>query len=121
MLRLAAILLGIAFIFAGVAGFLPSFVQNGLLFGYLEVGVLHNIVRVVCGILAMMAATSYRYTRWYFFLLGIVLLLAGIVGFVRNGDLSVIHVNMADNCLHIVLGLFVLYLWFATRRRKAVR
>lgn len=121
MLRLIAILFGIAFIFVGVAGFLPSFIQNGLLFGYLEVSVVHNIIQVVCGVLAMMAATSYRYTRWFFFLLGIVLVAAGIVGFVRNGDLSIIHVNTVDNCLHIGLGLFALYLWFATRRKKAVR
>lgn len=121
MLRLLAILLGIAFIFAGVAGFLPSFVQNGLLFGYFEVSVLHNIIQVVCGVLAMMAATSYRYTRWYFFLLGLILIIAGVVGIVRNGDLNIIHVTTADNWLHLGLGLVVFYLWFATRRKKSVR
>ncbi len=33
MLRMIAVLFGIALIFAGVAGFLPAFTPGGLLFG----------------------------------------------------------------------------------------
>ncbi len=121
MLRLLAIVLGVVFIFAGVAGFLPSMIQNGLLFGYFEVSVLHNLIHVIFGVLAMMAATSYRYTRWFFFLSGLVLMIAGVVGLVRHGDLTVMHVNAADNWLHLGLGLVIFYLWFATRKKKSGR
>ena len=42
MLRIIAILFGIAFIFAGVAGNLPMFMHDGMLFGYFSVNSLQK-------------------------------------------------------------------------------
>jgi hypothetical protein len=117
MLRTIAILFGIAFIFAGVAGFLPSFNPNGLLFGYFEVNSMHNIVHLVTGVLAIMASTSYRFTKIYFSVFGLIYTVVAIWGFWNNGDLYLMHVNTADNILHIVIGVLAIYLGFSAKRQ----
>lgn len=117
MLRIIAILFGIGFIFAGVAGFLPTFVQDGLLFGYFEVNAMHNMVHLVSGVIAIMAATRFSLAKLYFQVFGIIYTLLALVGFWRNGDLFVMHMNMADNILHIVIGVVAIYLGFSARER----
>lgn len=118
MLRIMAVLFGIAFIFVGVAGFLPTFMHNGLLLGYFEVNNMHNLVHLISGIVAIIAATNYRYSKIYFQLFGLVYAAVAIVGFYRQGDLSfmMMHVNMADNILHIVIAVVALYLGFSARK-----
>lgn len=111
MIRIIAVLFGIAFIFTGVAGFLPSLMVNGLLFNVFAVDTMHNIVHLVSGVLAIMAATSFYYTKLYFKIFGVIYLLVAILGFWHN-DLILMHVNTADNILHIVIGIVAIYLGF---------
>ena len=66
MIRILAVLFGIAFIFGGVAGFMPAFMTNGALFGIFEVDSMHNIVHIASGVIAIMCATSYKYSKLYF-------------------------------------------------------
>ncbi len=108
LIRLFTVLLGIAFIFAGVGGFLSSFTTNGLLFGIFEVDNLHNIVYLVSGVIAIMASTNYRATKIYLTIFGLIYVIVAILGFWRHGDLFIMHVNMADNILHLVIGLILL-------------
>ncbi len=119
MLRIFAVLFGIGFIFAGVAGFLPGFMTDGLLFGYFEVDTMHNFVHIASGVIAIMASTSSKYTRLYFQLFGIVYGLVAILGFWRDGDVFVMHVNFADNILHTVIAVVSLYLGFAVKNKQA--
>lgn len=119
MLRTIAIIYGILFIFLGVAGFFPGFQQNGLLFGYLSHHSLHNLMNIVIGVIAIMTATSYYYSRLFFQIFGVVYAIVAIVGFVRNGDLFFISVNMTDNFLHVVLSVIALYLGFFFSKIKA--
>lgn len=117
LLRMIAILFGIGFIFAGAAGFFPEFMQDGLLFGFFQVDTMHNIFHIVSGVIAIMAATSYRYTKLYFQIFGIIYAVITIVGFFWKGDLGfmVMPLNMADNILHLVITLVALYLGFFRR------
>jgi hypothetical protein len=116
MLRIIAILFGIGFIFAGVAGFLPQFISDGLLFGLFEVNTMHNIVHLVSGVLAIMAATSYKYAKLYFQIFGVIYAIVAIVGFWKGGDLYIMHMNMADNILHTGIAVIALYLGFSTKK-----
>lgn len=121
MVRILAVLFGIGFIFAGVAGFLPAFTPDGLLFGIFMVGMIHNIVHLVSGILAIMAATSIHYSRLYFQVFGIVYGIVTVLGFWKKGDLSfmLMHMNMADNFLHLGITLAALYIGFFLHRKPA--
>lgn len=115
MLRIIAILFGILFIFVGVAGFLPDFMMDGYLFGYFMVNGLHNVVHIITGILAIMAATSFRLSKLFFQVFGIIYTLIALIGFWR-GDLYIIQVNTADNVFHLVVGIISLLLGFASRK-----
>lgn len=116
MLRMFAILFGIFFIFIGVAGFLPGFSTDGLLFGYFQVDMMHNIVHITTGVIGIMSATNYNYTRLFFQVFGIIYAVVAIVGFWR-GDLILMPVNFADNVLHTVIGVAALYLGFFFKRQ----
>jgi hypothetical protein len=118
MLRFLAVLFGIAFIFAGVAGYLPMFQINDLLFGYFEVNNVHNVIHLVTGVLAIMAATSHVSAKFFFKLFGLVYAAIGIWGFWQSGDLIIMHMNLNDNILHVVVGVIALYLGFVTSRKE---
>jgi hypothetical protein len=119
VLRLFAILFGIAFIFAGVSGFVPQFNQDGLLFGYFEVNFMHNVVHIVSGVIAIMSATSHNLARLFFQIFGVLYAIVAIAGFALDGDLSLImmHVNMADNILHTVIAVVALYAGFTSKKQ----
>lgn len=116
MARFLAVLIGIAFIAAGVAGYMPQFVQNDLLFGYFEANTVHNIVHIVTGVLAIMAATSRSLTKSFFVLFGLIYLVVGGLGYYRDGDLYLMHMNNADNLLHLALGVVLLLIGLNTSR-----
>jgi hypothetical protein len=118
MIRFIAVLFGIGFIFAGVAGFMPAFMINGALFGIFEVNDMHNMVHIVSGVIAIMAATSYKFTKWYFLIFGTVYAIVGILGFARGGDLYMMHVNTADNFLHVGIGAVALLLGVYALKRN---
>jgi hypothetical protein len=117
MLRIIAILFGIGFIFVGVAGLLPQFNQEGLLFGYFEVDLIHNIVHIVSGVIAIMAATSHNFAKLFFQIFGVLYAIVAIAGFALNGDLIMMHVNMADNILHAVIAVVALYIGFTSKKQ----
>lgn len=118
MLRLFAVLLGVAFIFAGVAGNMPMFMQDGLLFGFFQVDSMHNLIHLVTGVIAIMAATRYSLTKLFFKLVGIIYTIAGVYGFWSNGDLMIIHTNYNGSILHIVIGVISLFLGFTKSNDK---
>lgn len=119
LIRFIAILFGIGFIFAGVAGFMPAFTTNGALLGIFEVDTMHNIVHIVSGVIAIMAATSFRFSKLYFLVFGAVYTVIAIVGFARGGDLFLMHVNMADNFLHLGIGVLSLFLGYYASKKQA--
>ena len=120
MIRIITLLFGIAFIFAGVAGFMPSFMQDNLLLGYFEVDAIHNMVHLIAGILAIMSLTSYVYARLYLQIFGVIYGILAIIGFVYSGDLGfmMLHVNTADNFLHLAIAVVALYFGFAFKKTK---
>jgi hypothetical protein len=113
MLRLFAILLGIGFIFAGVAGNMPMFLKEGLLFGYFNVDNVHNLSHLIIGVIAIMAATRHSLTKLFFKLLGLFYTVIGIYGFWSGGDLFITWTNLNGNIMHITLGIISILLGFS--------
>ena len=116
MLRILAILFGIGFIFAGIAGFLPSFTTDERLFGLFEVNVMHNVLHLISGVIAIMAATRYQYAKWYFEVLGLFYAIIAILGFARDGNLFIMHTNIVDNIFNILIAVIALYLGFSAKK-----
>lgn len=116
MVRLFVILLGIAFVFTGVAGFLPNMSPGGLLYGYFYVDALQNIVHLITGLLAIMAASSPETARNFCKLCGLLYGFFAICGFAGQSSWVFTNFNLADNVLNTVIATLSLYFGFAFKR-----
>jgi hypothetical protein len=103
-------LLGIALLLAGIVGF---FVDGTLL--VFEVDAVHNIVHIVTGLVALVAAGTYSYARLFLIVFGIVYGLVAILGFMSGDVLGLFSVNMEDNYLHGAISLLCLATGFGSR------
>ena len=118
-MKRAAQIVGVLFLIAGIAGFIPALSPNGMLFGLFAVNGLHNIVHIGSGILALaMAFGTDATARTYFRIIGVVYALVTVLGFVagRDGLLMGVAMNRADNVLHLLFAVAFLYLGFAWHR-----
>jgi len=122
MLKIAAIIFGIAFLASGVLGFVPAAAPNQMLLGIFHVNAAHNGVHLLSGAVALAAGTmSTNYARMYFRVFGVVYGLVAALGF-YVGDgllLGIISNNMADVWLHVVVAAASLALGFLVKDTNA--
>ncbi len=112
-IRIVAFIFGVAFIIGGIMGYLPFFLDaDGNLFGYFHVDDVHNIVHIISGVIALLATATVAYSKVYFQIFGLIYGIVTVLGFVFAGDLYVMHVNMADNLLHLGIAIIALYMGF---------
>lgn len=112
--RLYALLVGGALTIAGIIGFFyDSSFDTGTsltsddVFGILAVNGWHNVVHILLGVLALVAAGTTYGARTYCLAIGLVYVLLALWGFL-DGDgiiLGLIPLNDEDNVLHLILGL----------------
>ncbi len=114
-LKIAAMIFGIFFIFVGVAGFMPLFTKNDLLFNLFMVDTAHNIIHLISGFIALLCAFKTKISLYYFRVFGVIYAIVAIAGFITH-DLVIIHVNLADNLLHIAIAAISLFLGFFHRK-----
>lgn len=116
MVKKWAKIFGIVFLLVGVLGFIPGITSDGLLLGIFEVDTVHNIIHLLSGIVALAVSSSDKGAKWYFIVFGVVYALVTVLGFVSTGKvLGLIHVNMADNILHLVIALAALVIGFTAK------
>lgn len=111
-LRVVVFLFGIAFIVAGILGFIPAATPGNMLLGTFMVDMIHNLVHILTGVIALIAAKSDYYARLFFRVFGLIYLIVAIIGFVNSGNLFLMQANMADNWLHLGIALFSLFFGF---------
>jgi Domain of unknown function (DUF4383) len=127
-----AIVFGIAFLAAGILGFIPgittdygdmSFAGNDSrseLLGLFQVSVLHNLVHILFGVAGLALARTWEGARTY--LLGSGVIYAVLFGYgvlVDSGsDANFVPINGADNALHLLLAVGLLSAWFVSARER---
>ena len=117
MVRAVASVFGLAFLAVGVLGFILN-PTGGELLGIFAVNVAHNLVHVAFGVLGIAAAYA-GWSRLYLQGVGVIYLLLCVLGFIPGlyiGEdmlLGLVHVNLADNFLHLVLGGTAAFFGFA--------
>jgi hypothetical protein len=116
MARTFALSLGVVLLLVGILGFVLV-PDGGLLLGIFAVDGPHNLVHVLSGILGIAAAYG-GWARVFCQGFGIVYLAVAVLGFgVGEGMvLGLMHVNMADNLLHLAIALPCLYFGFAGQK-----
>ena len=120
--KTAAIIIGLLFIAVGLLGYVDNPIvgtSEGVMFHADNV---HNIVHIVSGALFLLVAFAAPGSAPGFLkLFGIVYLIIGIIGFVQYGTdgmgklLGFLHVNGADNFLHVGLGIVIFIAGFSRR------
>jgi len=118
-----AMLIGLVFIAVGLLGFIDNPIIGDGEEVIFHADTKHNMVHIVSGILFFLfAMAGYQTARRFIILFGVVYLLIGIMGLVQIGDegmtkvLGFLHVNGADNYLHIGLGVLIILLGFAAQK-----
>ena len=94
---------GVVFIILGVLGFI-----NDPILGIFEVDMVHNLVHLASGILALVFASQGEdQARRFSLILGVVYGLVAVLGFLMGGDmlLGLMEINGADNFLHLLLAI----------------
>ncbi len=127
--RTVALVFGIVFLLVGLLGFVPALTPGGALLGLFMVNGVHSIVHLLFGVLGIAAAFT-GFSRLYNQASGAIYLVLTVVGFIAllavpalapNGMLlGLVMINMADNFLHLVLGLVLAYVGFAFHPSRVV-
>jgi hypothetical protein len=119
-------LIGLAFLAVGILGFISNPIIGDSPEAIFHADAFHNGVHIGSGILFLLIPfLAPGATNGFMILFGIVYLGLGILGLVTMGSegmaklLGLLHVNAADNYLHIGLGLVILIAGLATRRPSA--
>ena len=129
-----ALLFGLAFLGAGILGFIPGITTNlgdidfagndspSELLGIFQVSILHNIVHLLFGIAGIALSRTWDNARTYLLGAGVLYIVLFIYGlFVgNNDDANFVPINNADDVLHLVLGLGLLAAWFVSRTGEAM-
>jgi hypothetical protein len=118
MLKIAATIFGAAFLIAGLLGFIPATAPNGMLFGVLHVNAAHNVVHLITGVVALLAAYKGTWASHLFFqVFGIIYGLIAILGFLAGDRLlmGMIANNLADAWFHLIVAAVSLYLGFSSK------
>lgn len=116
MLKTAATIFGIILLIVGILGFIPQANVGSYLFGIFHVNLIHNLVHVASGIIAILCALASEYaSRIYFQVFGIIYGIVALLGFyyMNQNILGILANNMADNILHVIIAVVALYLGFA--------
>ncbi|MHB1086960.1 MAG: DUF4383 domain-containing protein [Minisyncoccota bacterium] len=122
MAKKLALAVGVILTAVGVLGFVPGVTSaDGLLLGIFEVDTMHNVVHILTGVLALLAAMgSGAYGGLYFKVFGVVYALVAALGLAMGSPiLGLISANMADHVLHIALAAVFLYAGFGMKSESA--
>ncbi len=133
LVQLAATAVAATFLLVAVLGFVPGITTSyselsfagheseAKLLGLFQVSVLHNIVHGLFGLIGLALARSVAGARSFLIGGGVVYLVLTVYGSVIDLDSAVnfVPVNVADNLLHLVLGVAMIGLGVVLGKQAA--
>jgi Domain of unknown function (DUF4383) len=115
MMRRLGILMGSAFLFGGLLGYVPGVVKDGMYLGIFMVNTPHNLMHIISGAVFLIASLlGPSFARLWFQVFGIFYAVLSAWG-LRVGEgiiLGVIPNNRADSWGHAGLALAMLLVGF---------
>lgn len=132
LLQKAAAAVAATFVLVGILGFVPGITTDydqlelaghesgAQLLGLFDVSVLHNVVHLLFGVAGLLLARSLQGARLFLVGGGAVYLLLVVYGFLvdRHDEANFVPLDVADNWLHLVLGLAMIGLGLALGRLR---
>jgi len=130
--QMVALLAGAAFLLVGILGFVPGITSRysdlsfaghqseAHLLGLFQISVLHNLVHALFGIAGLVAAKTVSGARGFLLGAGVIYLVLTGFGMLIDLDssLNFVPLNVADNWLHLALGLGMLAAGLALGKAK---
>jgi hypothetical protein len=124
-----ALLFGIAFLGAGILGFIPGITTNlgdikfagndspAELLGIFQVSILHNIVHLLFGVAGLALSRTHSGALSFLLWGGVIYLVLFVYGLFidQASDGNFVPVNTADNWLHLLLGGGLVLGWFLSK------
>ena len=124
-----ALLFGVAFLAAGVLGFIPGITQDlgdikfagkdspAELLGIFQVSILHNIVHLLFGIAGIALSRTTANAKMYLLYSGVIYVVLFVYGlFVgADDDANFVPINSNDDWLHLVLAIALLGSWWISK------
>ena len=121
--KTGALIWAFAFIAVGALGFIDNPIIGGSESAMFHADTVHNCVHLVSGVLFLLVALAAPGSaKGFLILFGIVYLGLGVLGIIQFGTegmgklLGFLHVNPADNYLHIALGALIALTGLSSRR-----
>jgi hypothetical protein len=121
--KTASLLIGVVFIAVGLLGFVDNPIIGDSDDAIFHADTLHNLVHIISGsLLVLVALAAPASASMVLIVFGVVYAIIGIVGFLSIGSegmgkvLGFLHVNGADNFLHIALGVIIFISGVASRK-----
>ena len=124
MIRNAARIVGIIYLIAGIAGFIPGLAQPdptmpgmSIVLGLFPVNLLHNVVHLLVGLAGLGLAGSLANARTYFKTLAVVFALLAILGSIQVASTlwGLLPLGGLDIGLHALTAILAIYFgWIAT-------
>jgi hypothetical protein len=129
-----ALVFGIAFLAAGILGFIPGVTTNyddmtfagndsrAELLGIFQVSILHNIVHLLFGIAGLALARTWDGARAYLLWGGVIYIVLFGYGLLvsSTSDANFVPINNADDWLHLLLGVGLLGSWWISGRERSM-
>jgi hypothetical protein len=129
-----ALVFGIAFLAAGILGFIPGITTNygdmtfagndsrAELLGIFQVSILHNIVHLLFGIAGLALARTWDGARAYLLWGGVIYIVLFVYGLLvsSTSDANFVPINNADDWLHLLLGVGLLGSWWISGRERSM-
>ena len=123
--KTSSIVFGLAFLAIGFLGFVPNAIIGDSDDAIFHADAIHNTVHIVSGALFLIIGIAKPdFAATFLKIFGVIYFLLGIFGFLTFGTegmgelLGFLHVNGADNFLHVFLGV-VIFVAGLTRGKTA--
>lgn len=121
--KTAALTIGVIFLAVGLLGFVDNPIIGDSDNAIFHADTLHNWVHIGSGILLTLVALAMPASASAVLIVfGIVYAIIGVIGFISVGSegmgkvLGILHVNGADNFLHVALGVIIFIAGMASRK-----
>lgn len=98
--------IGVILLLVGILGFIPGIAPHGMLFNMFMVDGMHNVVHLVSGAIFLAAGFSenWELSRRVTLVFAVIYGLVTLLGFISPNNVVLgMHMNMADNVLHLAI------------------